>query len=53
MIRDWNELQKTNQNQKLKETICIIEIFPNQWITTQIPNDPYIHVSYGQSVQSE
>ena len=26
MIRDWNELQKPNQNQKLKENIYIIEI---------------------------
>ena len=45
MIRDWNVLQKPNQNQKLKETICIIEICPNQWITTLLPNDPNIHVS--------
>ena len=45
MIRDWNEHQKPNQNQKLKETICIIEICPNQWSTTLLPNDPIIHVS--------
>ena len=53
MILDWNVLQKPNQNPKLKETICIIELCPNQWSTTLLPNDPNIHVSYAQSVQSE
>ena len=48
MIRDWNVLQKPNYNPKLKETICIIEICPNQWSTTLLPNDPIIHVSYNK-----
>ena len=45
MIGDWNELQEPNQNQKLKENICIIELCPIRWITTLLPNDPNIHIS--------